>query len=81
MAWVRDEIGRAVGLPREVGGIPLDEIGITGFGVTVALEVAQDFCDVRLDGARIAVQGFGSVGKHAARFLAERECAPGGSIR
>ena len=72
MAWVRDEIGRAAGLPREVGGIPLDEIGITGFGVTVAVEVAQDFCDIRLDGARIAVQGFGSVGKHAARFLAER---------
>ena len=72
MAWIRDEIGRAVGLPREVGGIPLDEIGITGFGVTVAVEVAQDFCDLKLDGARIAVQGFGSVGKHAARFLAER---------
>jgi glutamate dehydrogenase (NAD(P)+) len=29
MAWVRDEIGRSVGLPREVGGIPLDEIGAT----------------------------------------------------
>lgn len=72
MAWIRDEIGRSAGLPREVGGIPLDEIGITGFGVTVAVEVAQDFCDLKLDGARIAVQGFGSVGKHAARFLAER---------
>ena len=27
MAWVRDEIGRVVALPREIGGIPLDEIG------------------------------------------------------
>lgn len=72
MTWIRDEIGRAVGLPRDVGGIPLDEIGITGFGVTVALEVAQEFCDVKIDGARVAVQGFGSVGQHAARFLAER---------
>src|SRR6185503_3811417 len=26
MGWIRDEIGRAVGLPRELGGIPLDEI-------------------------------------------------------
>ena len=33
MAWVRDEIGRAVGLPREIGGIPLDEIGATALGL------------------------------------------------
>lgn len=72
MAWVRDTIGRAVGLPRVIGGIPLDEIGATGFGLTAALDVAQDFCGVSLDGARVVVQGFGSVGKHAARFLAER---------
>ncbi len=72
MAWMRDEIGRAVGLPRVVGGIPLDEIGITGFGLAVAAEAAEAFCDVRLDGARVAIQGFGAVGKHAARALAER---------
>jgi glutamate dehydrogenase (NAD(P)+) len=72
MAWIKDEIGRVVGLPREVGGIPLDEIGITGFGLAVALDVAQEFCDLQIDGARVAVQGFGSVGKHAARFLADK---------
>lgn len=72
MAWVHDEIGRSVGLPRELGGIPLDEIGATGFGLAIAAEVAQDFCGVKLDGAPVAVQGFGAVGKHAARFLAER---------
>lgn len=72
MAWVRDEIGRSVGLPREIGGIPLDEIGATGFGLAVAGEVAQDFCDVTLKGARVAIQGFGAVGKHGARFLAQR---------
>lgn len=32
MAWISDEIGRAVGLPRVVGGIPLDEIGATATG-------------------------------------------------
>lgn len=69
MGWIKDMIGRAVGLPREKGGIPLDEIGATGFGLSAALEVAQDFCDVRIDDARVAVQGFGSVGQHAARFL------------
>jgi glutamate dehydrogenase/leucine dehydrogenase len=72
MAWVHDEIGRSVGLPREIGGIPLDEIGATGFGLAIAAEVAQEFCDVQVDGARVAVQGFGAVGKHAARFLADR---------
>jgi glutamate dehydrogenase/leucine dehydrogenase len=72
MAWVRDEIGRAVGLPAEIGGIPLDEIGATGFGVTIAAAAAERAGLIELRGARIAVQGFGSVGKHAARFLAER---------
>jgi glutamate dehydrogenase (NAD(P)+) len=72
MAWVKDEIGRAAGLPRELGGIPLDEIGVTGFGVAVAAEVAQSYCGVKLDGARIVVQGFGAVGRHAADFLVQR---------
>ena len=71
MAWVRDEIGRAVALPREVGGIPLDEIGATGFGLRHAVDVAREYCDLDIDGARVAVQGFGAVGKHAARFLSE----------
>jgi glutamate dehydrogenase (NAD(P)+) len=71
MAWVKDEIGRAVGLPRELGGIPLDEIGATGWGLRHAAEVAAEFCDFELEGARVVVQGFGSVGMHAARFLVE----------
>jgi glutamate dehydrogenase (NAD(P)+) len=73
MAWARDEIGRSVGLPREIGGIPLDEIGATGFGLAVAAEVAQSFCEVELAGARVAIQGFGAVGRHAARFLTEKD--------
>jgi len=75
MAWVKDEIGRSVGLPRELGGIPLDELGATGFGLANAAEVAVRECDFELDGARVVVQGFGSVGTHAARFLRERGCA------
>ncbi|MEA3468863.1 MAG: Glu/Leu/Phe/Val dehydrogenase [Thermodesulfobacteriota bacterium] len=72
MAWTQDETGRAVGLPREIGGIPLDELGATGFGLSHAVDVALDFTDFDIEGARIVVQGFGSVGKHAARFLAEK---------
>jgi glutamate dehydrogenase (NAD(P)+) len=71
MAWVRSEIGRAVGLPREVGGIPLDEIGATGWGLRHACEVAARHAGFPLSGARVVVQGFGAVGIHAARFLAE----------
>ena len=71
MGWVRDEIGRAVGLPRELGGIPLDEIGATGWGLLHAVKVACEYQQRELAGARVAIQGFGAVGKHAARFLAE----------
>jgi glutamate dehydrogenase (NAD(P)+) len=72
MAWVKDEIDRAVGLPRVIGGIPLDEIGATGWGVTIAAEVAAAAAGIALDGARVAIEGFGAVGQHAARFLATR---------
>lgn len=72
MAWIKDEIGRVVGLPRELGGIPLDEIGATGYGIRHAAEVAIEECDFDLPGARVVVQGFGAVGKHAARFLVEQ---------
>jgi len=72
MAWVKDEIGRVVALPREIGGIPLDEIGATGWGLSHATEVALEYCDFEMKDARIAVQGFGAVGKNTARFLTER---------
>jgi glutamate dehydrogenase/leucine dehydrogenase len=72
MAWIKDETGRAVGLPSFVGGIPLDEIGATGFGLAACVDIAREFIGLDLKGARVAVQGFGAVGKHAARFLAEK---------
>jgi len=71
MAEVNHLIGRAVGLPREVGGIPLDEIGATGYGLAVALEASAPYLVLGTDAPRVVVQGFGSVGQHAARFLAE----------
>ena len=55
-----------------VGGIPLDQIGATGFGLAACVDVARGFIGLDLEGARVAVQGFGAVGKHAARFLAEK---------
>ncbi|MPZ50248.1 MAG: Glu/Leu/Phe/Val dehydrogenase, partial [Dehalococcoidia bacterium] len=72
MTWIEDEIGRVVGLPSALGGIPLDEIGATGWGLLHAADVASRYAGLKLEGARVAVQGFGAVGKHAARFLATR---------
>ena len=72
MVWLKEEAGRAVGLPADHGGIPLDEIGATGLGVAAAAEIAADHIGLDLRGARVAVQGFGAVGLHAAQFLARR---------
>ena len=72
MALVRDEGGRCCGLPRVLGGIPLDEIGATAWGVVASTDVAKDVAGIKIKGARVAMQGFGAVGKHAARFFAER---------
>jgi glutamate dehydrogenase (NAD(P)+) len=72
MAWIKDEVGRVVGLPREVGGIPLDEIGATGWGLSHVTDVALKFCDFDIKDARVVIQGFGAVGKNSALFLREQ---------
>jgi glutamate dehydrogenase (NAD(P)+) len=72
MAWIRDEIGRCVGLPSVLGGIPLDELGATGYGLAVCAETLSEAGVVDLGGARVVVQGFGAVGQHAAQELAAR---------
>ncbi len=86
MAWIRDEVGRVVGLPRELGGIPLDEVGATGWGLSHATDVALQFCDFEIAGARVVIQGFGAVGKNAALFLRDKgavlvaTCDTGGAV-
>ena len=73
MAYVHDEIGRAVGLPAVLGGVPLDELGATGFGLAVCADVLSEAKMLELGDARVVIQGFGAVGWHAARLLAERD--------
>ncbi len=72
MAYIYDETSRAVGLPLELGGIPLDEVGATGYGLAVCADVAKDYIPLDLDGARLTIEGFGNVGKPTARYLSER---------
>lgn len=69
MAWIKDEVDRVVGVPAELGGIPLDEIGATGWGLFHAIDVAADRLGFGLNGLRYVIQGFGAVGKHTAIFL------------
>jgi glutamate dehydrogenase (NAD(P)+) len=72
MGWIKDEIGRAVGLPAVLGGIPLDDLGATAWGLLHCAEAAVPYTGVTVNGARVAIQGFGAVGKHSARFFARR---------
>jgi glutamate dehydrogenase (NAD(P)+) len=78
MAWIRDEgIQGVAGLPAGLGGIPVDEMGATAWGVRQAAEAALPYCSFpagfSLGKARVAIQGFGSVGGQTAHFLAARK--------
>ena len=72
MAWIKDEVDRVVGVPAELGGIPLDEIGATGWGLVHAIDVAAERLQIPMKGLRYVIQGFGAVGRHTAAFLAEQ---------
>jgi hypothetical protein len=47
-----------VGRPREIGGIPLGEIGATGFDLAVAIDVAREYI-----GLPLAERGWGPLSK------------------
>ena len=73
-AVLADELGdrgASTGLPRELGGLPYDELGVTGFGVAEATEAAAHHLGLSLAGARVAVQGFGAVGVATCERLVE----------
>ena len=73
MAIVTDELGRgaAIGLPSELGGLPIDGLGFAGFGAAEAADAACRYAGLEVRGARVAIQGFGAVGAAAARRLSE----------
>ena len=63
--------GAAVGLPAVLGGLPYDELGVTGFGVAEAADAAADVAGLSLRDATVSIQGFGAVGQAAATRLTE----------
>jgi glutamate dehydrogenase/leucine dehydrogenase len=73
VAYIFDEIGRGAGLPKVLGGIPLDELGMTGYGLAVAARAVSETTGMALKNARVVIQGFGNVGKAAAKYLQESE--------
>ncbi|MFS7873134.1 Glu/Leu/Phe/Val dehydrogenase [Streptomyces asiaticus] len=73
-AIIQDELGdrgAAVGTPGHLGGVPYDELGVTGYGVAEAADAAARHLRLPLGGARVAIQGFGAVGGAAAVRFAE----------
>jgi glutamate dehydrogenase (NAD(P)+) len=81
MAWIMNQYGKYHGFsPACVTGKPVDYHGIpgreeaTGRGVgTLTLKLLGRL-GRRIPGTRVALQGFGNVGTHAAKYLHDAEC-------
>ncbi|MFW0794996.1 Glu/Leu/Phe/Val dehydrogenase dimerization domain-containing protein [Gordonia sp. CPCC 205515] len=73
-AIMLDEVGGrsgAVGTPSALGGLPYDQLGVTGFGVAESLDAAAQFAGLEVSRLSVSIQGFGAVGAAAANRLAE----------
>ena len=82
MAWIMDTVsmhqgfsvpGVVTGKPLSIGGT-LGRVDATGRGVMIAAREAASRIGLSLEGARLAVQGYGNAGYHAARLLIETGC-------
>ena len=79
MAWMMDTYSQQMGysVPAVVTGKPvvlggsLGRREATGRGLVYLIEAAAKHLPLHLDGATAVIQGFGNVGSHTARFLAE----------
>jgi glutamate dehydrogenase/leucine dehydrogenase len=82
MAWIMDEYSQIVGYnafgvvtgkPVSVGG-SLGRNDATSLGLTYTVINAATHLGMKLEGATVAVQGYGNVGYHAARLLYGQGC-------
>ena len=81
MAWIMNQYGRYHGFaPACVTGKPVEYHGIpgrdeaTGRGVGALTLKLLSRLGRRIPGTRVAIQGFGNVGTHTAKFLHDAEC-------
>jgi len=73
MEWFAKANGKyntCTGKPKHMGGLP-HELGSTGFGVFHSTRVAAQYLNLELNGATVAIEGFGNVGWFVAKFLSE----------
>ncbi len=79
MAWMTDEYEKATGTfaPGVFTGKPVEFYGslgrteATGYGVAIMARAAAKKMHMPLEGARVAVQGFGNVGSFAALYISQ----------
>ena len=79
MAWIVDTIsmhrgfttlGVVTGKPTQVGGTE-GRVEATGRGVMISAREAAQRLGMPLEGARVAIQGYGNVGYHAGKLMQE----------
>ena len=58
----------ATGKPKKLKGLP-HELGSTGYGVAIAAREALRYKGIDINGATVAIEGFGNVGTFAFKFL------------
>jgi glutamate dehydrogenase/leucine dehydrogenase len=82
MSWMMDTYsmhhhnyvpGVITGKPLELGGSE-GRRSATSLGIAFCIRRACDKLGMKLEGARVAVQGFGNVGSYAAKFLQDAGC-------
>jgi len=82
MVWIMDTysmnkgyavLGVVTGKPVDVGG-SLGRFEATGRGCMICTLLAAKHLGINIEGATVAVQGFGNVGGNVARILAEKGC-------
>ncbi|AMV38624.1 Glu/Leu/Phe/Val family dehydrogenase [Planctomyces sp. SH-PL62] len=78
MAWIMNEYGKYAGFnPAVVTGKPVELHGsagreaATGYGVAIVAREMLGNMGRTIGGSTVAIQGFGNVGGHTARFLAK----------
>ncbi|MFV9457721.1 Glu/Leu/Phe/Val family dehydrogenase [Rhodococcus sp. NM-2] len=73
-AIMLDEVGGrggAVGTPHALGGLPYDQLGVTGHGVAESADAAAQALGLSTGSLSVSIQGFGAVGAASAKRLAE----------